>query len=88
VRAGSKLEVAKRTGEKRLSIELLSCAIVDSWDFRFGVFEAVNPTTKGGPMVVASLDFGDARGEVPTEATASRNSNFETSWASLLLVGL
>lgn len=29
VRAGSKLEVAKRTGEKRLSIELLSRVIVD-----------------------------------------------------------
>ena len=39
-------------------------------------------------MAVTSLEFGDARGELPTEATASRNSNLETSWASLLLAGL
>lgn len=37
-------------------------------------------------MAVTSLEFGDARGELPTEATASRNSNLETSWASLLLL--
>ena len=39
-------------------------------------------------MAVTSLEFGDARGELPTKATASRNSNLETSWASLLLAGL
>lgn len=39
-------------------------------------------------MAVTSLEFGDARGELPTEATASRNSNLEISWASLLLAGL
>ena len=39
-------------------------------------------------MAVTSLEFGNARGELPTEATASRNSNLETSWDSLLLTGL
>jgi hypothetical protein len=30
------------------------------------------------------LGFDEPRGELPTEATASRNSNFETSCANLL----
>ena len=39
-------------------------------------------------MAVRDLVIDEPRGELPTEATALRNSNLETSCASLLLVRL
>lgn len=88
MRGVSWLEGTKRPDETWLEpVEPLSRILVDALDDGFEALDEVCSIVEVTLMAEAGFVF-EGGGGLPTEETASRTSNLESSWANLLLVNL